>query len=131
MVLNEWVLALFMFSFTREAFVDFIGLFFFIRLVYSDLWGTVRCCIRWLLGLLRLGLPVFSMCYEGFFVVFKGGFLLKKALKEDVYILLSLAIDSIAYSVVRRWKGYKELLEHLCLVKRVLHGGVDGLNYSR
>jgi hypothetical protein len=71
------------------------------------------------------------MCYKGFFVAFEGGFLLKKALKEDIYILLSLAIDGIAHSVVRRWKGCKELLEHLYLVKRVLHGGVDGLNYSR
>jgi hypothetical protein len=102
MILNEWVLAPFMFSFTREAFIDFIGLFFFIRLIYSDLWGTVRCYIKWLLRLLKLGLPVFNICYEGFFVTFEGGFFLKKALKEDVYILLSLTIDSIAYSVVRR-----------------------------
>jgi hypothetical protein len=91
-----------MFSFTREAFIDFIGLLFFMHLVFSDLWGTVRCYIRWLLELLGLGLLVFSMCYKGFFVIFKRGFLLKKALKEDIYILLSLAIDGIAYSVVRR-----------------------------
>jgi hypothetical protein len=71
------------------------------------------------------------MCCEGLFVVFKRGFFLKKALKEDVYILLSLAVDGIAYSVVRRWKGYKKLLKHLCLVKRVLHGRVNGLDYSR
>jgi hypothetical protein len=71
------------------------------------------------------------MCCEDFFVVFKGEFLLKEALKENVYILLSLAVDSIAYNVVRRWKGYKKLLKHLCLVKRVLYSGVNGLNYSR
>jgi hypothetical protein len=120
-----------MFSFTREAFINFIRLLFFIYLVLSDLWGTVRCYIRWLLKLLRLGLLIFSMCCEGFFVVFKRGFLLKKALKENIYILLPLTINSVAYNVVRRWKGYKKLLKHLYLVKRVLHGRVDGLNHSR
>jgi hypothetical protein len=74
---------------------------------------------------------VFSVCCEDFFVIFKRGFLLKKALKEDVYILLSLAIDDITYSVVRRWEGCKKLLEHLRLIKRVFHGRVNGLNHSR
>jgi hypothetical protein len=46
------------------------------------------------------------MCCEGLFVIFKRGFLLKEALEENIYILLSLTIDGIAYSVVRGWKGY-------------------------
>jgi hypothetical protein len=131
MIFDKWALALFMFFFTREAFIDFIKLLFFIYLVFLDLWGTVKCCIRWLLKSLELGLLVFNICYESFFVIFKRGFFLKKALKENVYILLSLIVDNIAYNVVRRWKRYKELLKHLCLVKRVLHGRVNDLNYSR
>jgi hypothetical protein len=131
MIFDKWILALFIFSFTREAFIDFIKLFFFIHLVFLDLWGTVKYYIKWLLKSLELGLLVFNICYESLFVVFKRGFFLKKTLKENIYILLSLAVDNIAYNVVRRWKGCKELLKHLCLVKRVLYNKVNGLNYSR
>jgi hypothetical protein len=74
---------------------------------------------------------VFSVCCESLFVVFKRGFLLKKALEEDVYILLFLTIDGIAYNVVRRWEGYEKLLKHLYLVKRVLHDKVNSLDHSR
>jgi hypothetical protein len=74
---------------------------------------------------------VFNVCCENFFVIFERGFFLKKALKENIYILLSLTIDSIAYSVVRRWEGYKKLLKYLRLVKRVFHSRVNGLNHSR
>jgi hypothetical protein len=102
MIFDKWALTLFMFFFTREAFIDFIKLLFFINLVFSDLWRTIKYYIRWLLKSLELSLLVFSMCCEGFFVIFKREFFLKKALKEDVYILLSLAVDDIAYNVVRK-----------------------------
>jgi hypothetical protein len=42
-----------------------------------------------------------------------------------------LTIDGIAYNVVRRWEGCKKLLKYLRLIKRVLYGRVNGLNYSR
>jgi hypothetical protein len=66
----------------------------------------VKYYTRWLLESLRLGLLVPNIYYKGLFVAFKRGFLLKEALKENIYILLSLAIDGIAYSVVCGWKGY-------------------------
>ena len=67
---------------------------------------------------------------KDFFVVLKGRFLLEESLEEDINLLLSLAVNGITYSVVRRWERCEELLEHLRLIKRALHARVNSLDYS-
>jgi hypothetical protein len=63
-----------------------------------------------------------------FFIGFKKWFLIEKALYEHVDVLLPLAINGIADSAVRRWKGCKELLKYLILIKSIFHLRVNSFN---
>jgi hypothetical protein len=72
-----------------------------------------------------LSLIAYSKCL---LIGLKKWFLVEKALYEHVDVLLPLAINGIADGAVRRWKGCKELLEHLILVESIFHPRVNSFD---
>jgi hypothetical protein len=74
-----------------------------------------------------LSLIAYSKCL---LIGLKKWFLVEKALYEHVDVLLPLAINGIADDAVRRWKGCKELLEHLILVESIFHPRVNSFDMS-
>jgi hypothetical protein len=77
--------------------------------------------------LCTLKLAAYSECS---FVSLKKGFLLKKALHEYINVFLTLAVNGISDGIVRRWKGSKELLKYLTLVKSIFHPRVNSFDMS-
>jgi hypothetical protein len=77
--------------------------------------------------LYTLKLAAYSEC---FFISFKKGFLLKKALYKYINIFLTLAVNGISDDIVRRWKESKELLKHLTLVKNIFHLRINSFDIS-
>jgi hypothetical protein len=63
-------------------------------------------------------------------VSLKKGFLLKEALYKYINIFLTLAVNGISDGIVRKWKGSKELLKYLILVKSIFHLRVNSFNMS-
>jgi hypothetical protein len=67
---------------------------------------------------------------EYFLVSLKKGFLLEEALHEYINIFLTLAVNGISDGIIRRWKGSKELLKHLILIKSIFHLRVNSFDIS-
>jgi hypothetical protein len=120
-----------MFAFIGKAFNRLRTVFFrrgTFRLRAYSTWGTVYYFMGGFSGILlscALELAAYSECL---LIGLKEWFLLKETLYKYVDILLPLAINCVADSVVRRWKGRKELLEHLILVKGIFYLRVNGFN---
>jgi hypothetical protein len=77
--------------------------------------------------LCTLKLAAYSECS---LVSLKKGFLLEETLYEYINIFLTLAVNGISDGIVRRWKGSKELLKHLTLVKSIFHPRINNFNMS-
>jgi hypothetical protein len=75
--------------------------------------------------LCTLKLAAYSECS---LVSLKKGFFLEEALHEYINVFLTLAVNGISDGIVRRWKGSKELLKHLTLIKSIFHPRVNSFN---